>query len=477
MGLVCGETDRHRSLKARLARAISAAIVVTLAAGLWAGFGSEAQSGGETRTISLYHIHTKESLTVSYMVNGRYVPSAMKKINRLMRDWRRNQAITMDPKTIDLIWELHADLGSKAPIHVVCGYRSAATNSFLKRNGRGVARKSQHILGKAIDIYFPDVSTLKMRNSALVRQVGGVGYYRRSAGPTGFLHVDSGRVRHWGPGISAREMAAIFRDYRKTVGARLNRKDTIMVADSSSNAPSQQKAKKPAVEVAYSEDEDEIAELSEKAAKTPVARPKLVEAAVAEAPRAEPIPKPRARPIEVLMMAAANMKIEPASAPPEQAIVKRASPVLDSIGAVEAPETMMELAGAQPVSNLAEKTGLAESLREGTEAGVPVIRAMTASAGGEDLFWWPQQMIFSAEKAVRRDGAPRPFAETVASLLPGSADAAEVEALPRLALAASLEAAEGKGDLLVVNRDGKENLPAALPAPPLRYRLGMLQGR
>ena len=69
-------------------------------------------AAGENRTISLYHVHTKESLTITYKVNGRYIPSAMTKINHLMRDWRRNEIIKMDPETVDLMWELHADLGS-----------------------------------------------------------------------------------------------------------------------------------------------------------------------------------------------------------------------------------------------------------------------------------------------------------------------------------------------------------------------------
>src|SRR5205085_12251150 len=129
----------------------------------------------------------------------RYVPSAMQKINVLLRDWRRNEVIRIDPRTIDLMWELHADLGSKDAVHIVCGYRSPKTNSFLKRIGRNVARKSQHMAGKAIDLFFPDVSTTQLRNSAMVRKVGGVGYY---SGSNGFVHIDSGRVRHW-PRISA----------------------------------------------------------------------------------------------------------------------------------------------------------------------------------------------------------------------------------------------------------------------------------
>jgi uncharacterized protein YcbK (DUF882 family) len=127
--------------------------------------------------------------------------------------------------------ELHADLGSKRPIHIVCGVRSPKTNAFLKKIGRNVARKSQHMVGKAIDLYFPDVPTEKMRNSALVRQVGGVGYYRSGGGPTGFLHIDSGNVRHWGPAISSSQMARIMRDYRKTVGARINKKGMVAVPE------------------------------------------------------------------------------------------------------------------------------------------------------------------------------------------------------------------------------------------------------
>ncbi|WP_196504350.1 DUF882 domain-containing protein [Aestuariivirga litoralis] len=178
-------------------------------------------AGGENRTISLSHIHTGETLTVTYMKDGRLVPSAMKQINYLLRDWRKNEVITIDPETINLIWELHEDLGSHEPIRIVCGYRSAKTNALLHRIGRHVAKESQHIRGKAIDFYFPDVPTIKIRNVALVRQVGGVGYYRSAGGPTGFLHADSGRVRHWGPGISSSQMAQIFRDGQKYVGKRL----------------------------------------------------------------------------------------------------------------------------------------------------------------------------------------------------------------------------------------------------------------
>jgi uncharacterized protein YcbK (DUF882 family) len=222
-----GGTDvgQHQTLTRKFARALaSAAIVGTLAFGAWGLTSAPTNAGGENRSISLYHIHTKERITVTYMVNGRYVPSAMKKINHLMRDWRRNETIVIDPKTIDLMWELHADLGSKAPISIVCGYRSPKTNAFLKRIGRKVARKSQHMKGGAIDFFFPDVPTKKIRNVALAHRMGGVGYYSSAGGPTGFIHADSGNVRQWGPGMRGSQVAGYIRDGQKYMGKRSGKK-------------------------------------------------------------------------------------------------------------------------------------------------------------------------------------------------------------------------------------------------------------
>lgn len=215
------DVGQHQTLIRTFSKIVaSAAVMGTLAIGAWSLTGAPSFAGGENRTISLYHIHTKERLTVTYMVNGRYVPSAMKKINYLMRDWRRNETVVIDPKTIDLIWELHADLGSKAPINIVCGYRSPKTNAFLKRVGRKVASKSQHMNGKAIDFFFPDVQTKTIRNVALAHRLGGVGYYSSAAGPTGFIHADSGNVRQWGPGMRGSQVASYIRDGKKYVGKR-----------------------------------------------------------------------------------------------------------------------------------------------------------------------------------------------------------------------------------------------------------------
>jgi uncharacterized protein YcbK (DUF882 family) len=447
----------------------SIAMASALIAGIWSLSGSATIAGGETRSISLYHIHTKESLSITYMTNGRYVPSAMKKINYLMRDWRRKETVTIDPKTIDLMWELHADLGSKAPIHIVCGYRSPRTNAFLKRVGRKVARHSQHMKGKAIDLYFPDVNTKTMRNSALVRKVGGVGYYRSAAGPTGFLHIDSGNVRHWGPGISRREMASIFSKYKKTVGARLSAKDRIMLATRESvKAPPE--AGKPSIydgieDVAQVADEDsanELAEMSADAGATPPAagQPQIVDAASeADVVKGYPVPKPRPKPIEVLMMAAANMKIEPASAPPPNQI-GRSKPVVASIGTILVPADDEQAdESASHISNASGKGSFADKVRNGTARNAPLMKPLTASANsGSDINWWPTVAAFDGEKSIREDGAPQEFSETLMQLVP-TAQAA------RAAEAGDEESASGKGDLLVIDRTGKGNLPEDLKLP------------
>ncbi len=159
------------------------------------------------RTISFFHIHTQERLTVTYKKGGRFVPEAMKQINWIMRDWRKNQAIAIDPNTIDLAWEMHEELGSREPINIICGYRSHDTNELLRKTVGGQASQSQHITGKAIDITFPDVPLKRMRYSALIRERGGVGYYPTSGIP--FVHVDTARVRSW-PRLPRYELALVF---------------------------------------------------------------------------------------------------------------------------------------------------------------------------------------------------------------------------------------------------------------------------
>ncbi len=166
-----------------------------------------AENSARDRTISFYNIHTQETLTVQYMKDGKRLAPAMEQINWILRDWRRDEKTTMDPDLIDLVWEIHNQLGSTEPIHIISGYRSHATNEMLRHTVGGQASQSRHILGKAMDVYFPDVPLKILRYSALIRERGGVGYYPTSAIP--FVHIDTDRVRAW-PRLPRTELALLF---------------------------------------------------------------------------------------------------------------------------------------------------------------------------------------------------------------------------------------------------------------------------
>jgi uncharacterized protein YcbK (DUF882 family) len=174
---------------------------------LAAGVSHISANSARDRTISFYGVNTKETLTVQYMKNGKRIPEAMQKINWALRDWRKDEATEMDPELIDLVWEIHAELGSKEPVHVISAYRSRGTNDMLRRTVGGQASQSRHILGKAMDVQFPDVPVRTLRYSALIRERGGVGYYPTSATP--FVHIDTDRVRAW-PRLPRAELALLF---------------------------------------------------------------------------------------------------------------------------------------------------------------------------------------------------------------------------------------------------------------------------
>lgn len=164
-------------------------------------------AAAETRTLKLYFIHTKEKAEITFKRNGRYDQAGLRKINQFLRDWRQNEPTKMNPRLLDLVWETYQAVGGRDYIHVVSAYRSPKTNSMLRRRSNGVAEKSQHMLGNAMDFFIPGVPLAKLRAAGLKMQSGGVGYYPRSGSP--FVHFDVGRVRHW-PRMSRKELVAVF---------------------------------------------------------------------------------------------------------------------------------------------------------------------------------------------------------------------------------------------------------------------------
>jgi uncharacterized protein YcbK (DUF882 family) len=285
-------------------------------------FGSQslqnATAEGETRTISLHHIHTNEDLTITYKVNGRYDEAALNKINHLLRDWRQEQPIRMDPHVIDLLWEVHRELGAKEPIWIVCGYRSPTTNSALRKRSSGVAKFSQHMQGKAIDFHIPGVPLEELRAAGLRAQRGGVGYYPSS----GFVHLDTGGVRHW-PRMPEPQLAKIVARGDLTSRFASDAKGTAIA-----RGDIQRPSTKPnflAKLFGAKDDEEETAESAQATATTASkseankseAKPqKLAAAAVHEAnnPKSTGVPLPPSRP-QLLQLASADTKLLVRTAP------------------------------------------------------------------------------------------------------------------------------------------------------------------
>lgn len=147
----------------------------------------------DKRSIAFYHTHTGERLEVVYFSDGRYRDNALHQINHFLRDFRTGDMAEVDPATLDIVHAVQQQAGHEGEVHIVSAFRSPKTNEMLRAKSSGVAKKSQHIEGRAIDFRLPGINTSVVRDIARSLKRGGVGYYRSSD----FIHVDSGRVRYW----------------------------------------------------------------------------------------------------------------------------------------------------------------------------------------------------------------------------------------------------------------------------------------
>jgi uncharacterized protein YcbK (DUF882 family) len=145
------------------------------------------------RRLGFQCTHTGERIETEYWADGRYLPDATAAIDHVLRDFRTGEVHPIDPSLLDLLYSLRSNLGSREPFHVISGYRSPKTNAALHAKSSGVATKSLHMQGMAIDIRLPGCKIAELHRSALALQAGGVGYYPASD----FVHVDVGRVRRW----------------------------------------------------------------------------------------------------------------------------------------------------------------------------------------------------------------------------------------------------------------------------------------
>jgi len=151
-------------------------------------------SAPATRGLRLDHTHTRERIATVYAQADRYVPEALGALNHFLRDHYRGEVGRIDPRLFDLLHAVQKTLGTGQAFEVISGYRSPATNAALRSaHGRGVASRSLHMDGMAIDVRLPGVPLSDLRDAALSLRAGGVGYYPSEQ----FVHIDTGRVRRW----------------------------------------------------------------------------------------------------------------------------------------------------------------------------------------------------------------------------------------------------------------------------------------
>ena len=170
------------------------AATAVVAAPTYANAFSFLRGAGDIRRLSMHSGRTGERLDTIYWIEGEYIPEALAEINRFMRDWRSDNVISIDRRTVDILAASHRLLDGETPYLLLSGYRSPQTNAMLRSRSRSVARNSLHMKGQAADIRLPNRSVAQISKAAIACSAGGVGKYSRS----NFVHMDCGPVRVWG---------------------------------------------------------------------------------------------------------------------------------------------------------------------------------------------------------------------------------------------------------------------------------------
>ena len=134
-----------------------------------------------------------EARTEPAASDGQNLVDALRQLDYLMRDFRSEEVLRMDTALLDFLHASQRRLGNDGTYEIISAYRSPTTNAMLRRRGGGVAKRSMHLQGRAIDVRLTGVNTRELRRAARELARGGVGYYAKSD----FVHLDTGRVRWW----------------------------------------------------------------------------------------------------------------------------------------------------------------------------------------------------------------------------------------------------------------------------------------
>lgn len=146
------------------------------------------------RHVELFNTHTGETLSLAFRRGDEYVAATLARFNHLLRDHRNDQSHEIDPRLFDQLHDLALAAHFEPRFEIISGYRSPESNDKMSaKPGSGVAKKSLHMQGRAMDVRLKNCDCATLRDLALAAKQGGVGYYQRSD----FVHIDTGAFRTW----------------------------------------------------------------------------------------------------------------------------------------------------------------------------------------------------------------------------------------------------------------------------------------
>lgn len=163
------------------------------AAGLRPAAAAALDTPAGTRSLVLHNTHTAETVRAAYCRDGAWCTDGLAAIERALRDHRTGDHHPIDRGLLDFLHDVAERCDREPEFEVISGYRSPRTNAKLQSRSAGVAKKSLHMEGRAIDVRLVGHDLGALRDTALGLQRGGVGYYAGSR----FVHLDTGRVRAW----------------------------------------------------------------------------------------------------------------------------------------------------------------------------------------------------------------------------------------------------------------------------------------
>lgn len=141
------------------------------------------------RGLWLQNPNTDEEVITLFYDQGHVLNAGYTQVCRILRDWRENQVMAMDPMLLHLMWQVQRGDRFTRPMVINSGFRTLRTNQSLA--SEGAAPASYHLRSSACDVVLDGVSPERIAEYVHSLRRGGVGFYPR------FTHIDTGPVRTW----------------------------------------------------------------------------------------------------------------------------------------------------------------------------------------------------------------------------------------------------------------------------------------